>query len=106
MEIGNLRKKVQKGYFFLERKRRSDPSSFQGVCIINDVPFVEDLVHVNIFPYEIHIVDGQMIRELAQRNVGKLSNTVQLVQLLCYNSHICYLFNNKARFEKQSLFIM
>ena len=88
MEMGDLRKKLQKCSLFLEKIRGTNLASFQGVCM-NDIPIVEDLVQVNIFLYDIDFVDGAMIGELA-RSVGKHSDTVRL---LCYSSHICYVFD-------------
>ena len=43
---------------------------FQGVHM-NDIPFVEDLLTLNIVLYVIDIVDGNIIRELARRSVQK-----------------------------------
>ena len=63
---------------------------------MNDIPIMEDLVQVNIFLYDIDIVDGAINGELAWRSVGKHSNTVPLLR---YNSHICYVSNINALFE-------
>ena len=46
---------------------------FQGVHM-NDIPFVEDLLTLNILLYDIDIVDGNIIGELARRSVQKLRN--------------------------------
>ena len=56
---------------FLERLGGPDPLSFQGVRM-NDLPIVEDLVQLNIFLYDIDIVDGAMILEPARESVGKV----------------------------------
>ena len=76
---------------FLEKTRGNDPALFQGVCL-NDIPIVENLVHVNIFLYYKDIVHGGLIEELARRTVVKRSNNVQLLR---YNSHIRYVSNIK-----------
>ena len=41
---------------------------FQGVHM-NDIPFVEDLLTLNIVLYDIDIVDGNVVGELARRSV-------------------------------------
>ena len=43
---------------------------------LNGVPIVEDLVHVSIILYDIEVVDGAMLGELARRRVGRFSNLV------------------------------
>ena len=63
---------------------------------MGDRPIVEELVQVNIFPYDIDFVDWAMIGELARRSVGNHSN---IVRLLRYNSHICYVFDINVLFE-------
>ena len=68
---------------------------FQGVHK-NDVPFVEDLLTLNILLYDIDIVDGNIIGELARLSVQKHENTVQLLK---YNNHICYVNNINAVFQ-------
>ena len=68
---------------------------FQGVHM-NDIPFVEDLLTLNIVLYDIDIVDGNIIGELARRNVQKNENTVRLLR---YNNHICNVNNNNAVFQ-------
>ena len=54
---------------------------------MNDVLIVEELAQVKIFLYEKDIVEGANVKEFARTRVGKRSNTVQLLR---YNSHICY----------------
>ena len=49
--------------------------------------------------YDIAIVDGSMVGEIASRSVGKDSN---IVRLLPYNSHIFYDSNNNALFKAYS----
>ena len=68
---------------------------FQGVHM-NDIPFVEDLLTLNIVPYDIDIVDGNIIGEFARRIMQKYNNTVELLR---YKNHICYVSNNNAVFQ-------
>ena len=49
---------------FLNNSEEGDVSKFQGVHL-NDIPKVEDLLQLNIFPYDIEFVDGELIGELA-----------------------------------------
>ena len=63
---------------------------------MNDIPFVEDLLNLNIVLYDIDIVDGNIMGELARRSVQKYENTVRLLR---YNNHICYVNNIKAVFQ-------
>ena len=71
------------------------PNQFQGVHM-NDIPTVEDLLNLNILLYDIDIVDGNNVGELARRSVQKYENTVRLLR---YNNHICYVNNNNAVFQ-------
>ena len=57
---------------------------------------VEDVVQADIFFYDIDIVDGSSIGELARRSVGKHSSTVRLLR---YNSHICWVSKINALFR-------
>ena len=68
---------------------------FQGVHM-NDIPTVEDLLTLNIVLYDIDIVDGNIIGELARRSVQKYENTVRLLR---YNNHVCYVSNINAVFQ-------
>ena len=63
---------------------------------MNDIPFVEDLLTLNIVLYDIDIVDGNINGELARRIVQKYENTVRLLR---YNKHICYVNNINAVFQ-------
>ena len=72
-----------------------DPSKFQGVCM-DDIPSVEDIVGINIFIYDIDLIDGAMVGELARRSIKKYEKNVQLIR---YNSHICYVDNINALFK-------
>ena len=49
---------------FLVNSTNPDPSKFQGVCM-HDIPSVEDIVGINIFIYDIDLIDGAMVGELA-----------------------------------------
>ena len=71
------------------------PSQFQGVHM-NDIPTVEDLLTLNILLYDIDIVDGNIIGELARRSMQKNNNTVRLLR---YNVHICCVSNLNAVFQ-------
>ena len=72
-----------------------DPSKYQGVCM-DDIPSVEDIVGINIFIYDIDPNDGAMVGELARRSIKKYESNVQLIR---YNSHICYVENINAFFK-------
>ena len=65
---------------------------FQGDHM-NDIPVVEDLLTLNILLYDIDIVDGNIVGELARRSVQKHES---IVRLLRYNNHICYVNNINA----------
>ena len=63
---------------------------------LNDFPFIECLLTLNILPYDIDIVDGNIIGELARRSVQKYDN---IVRLLRYKNHICYVSNINTVFQ-------
>ena len=65
------------------------PSQFQGVHM-NFFPIDEDLLTPNILLYDIDIVDGNIIGELARGCAQKYENTVRQLK---YNNHICYVNN-------------
>ena len=71
------------------------PNHFQGVHM-NDIPTVEDLLTLNILLYDIDIVDGNIIGELARRSMQKYNNTVGLLK---NNIHICYVSNINSVFQ-------
>ena len=71
------------------------PDQFHGIHM-NDVLFVEDLLTLNIVLYDIVIVDGNIIGELARRSMQKNNNTVRFLR---YNNHICYVTNINAVFQ-------
>ena len=70
------------------------PNLFQGVHM-NDIPTVEDLLTLNNFLYDIDIVDGNIIAELARKSIQKYNNTVRLLR---YNNHISNVSNLNALF--------
>ena len=61
-------------------------SQFQGVHL-NNYPIVEDRLLLNIFFYDIDIVERNIIGELARQSVQKHEN---IFRLLRYNIHKCY----------------
>ena len=63
---------------------------------MDDIPSLEEIVGINIFIYDIDLIDGAMVGELARRNIKKHENNVQLIR---YNSHICYVDNINALFK-------
>ena len=75
---------------FLVNSTNPDPSKFQGLCM-DDIPSVEDIVTINIFIFDIDFIDGAKVGELARRSIKKYEKSVQLIR---YNSHICYVDNN------------
>ena len=52
----------------------TDPANYGSVCMENFAA-VENIIQVNIFLYNIDIVEGPIIGELARRSVGIYSNT-------------------------------
>ena len=80
---------------FLVNSTNPDPPKFQGACM-DDNPSVEDILGINIFIYDIDLIDGAMVGELARRSIEKYEKSVQLTR---YNSHICYVDNIHALFK-------
>ena len=80
---------------YLQKKNGIEPASFQGVCM-DDIPTVEEMTGINVFLYDVDIVEGSLVGELARRCVQKQPNTVRLLR---YNSHICYVANIHALFN-------
>ena len=80
---------------FLVNSTDPGPSKIQGVCM-DYVPSVEDIVGINIFNYDIDLIDGAMVGELAQRSIKKYKKSVQLIR---NNSHMCYADNIHALFK-------
>ena len=60
---------------------------------MDNIPSVEDIVGINIFIYDIKLIDGATVGELARRSIKKCEKNVQLIR---YNSHICYVDNINA----------
>ena len=63
---------------------------------MDDIPSVEDIVSINIFIYDIDLIDGAMVGELARRSIKKYEKYVHLIR---NNSHICYVDNINALFK-------
>ena len=80
---------------FINKMDSLTPNQFQGVHM-NDIPIVEDLLTLNILLYDIDIVDGDIIGELARRSMQKYNNTVRLLR---YNNLIRYVSNINAVFQ-------
>ena len=80
---------------FLVDSTNPDPSKLQGVCK-DDFSSVEDKVGINFFIYDIDLIDGAMVGELARRSIKKHEKNVQLIR---YNSQICYVDNINALFK-------
>ena len=68
---------------------------FQGGHV-NDIPIVEDLLTLSILLYDIDIVYGNIIGEIARRSLQKNDNTVRVLR---YNNHICYVNNITVVFQ-------
>ena len=68
------------------------PNQFQGVHM-NDNPTFEDLLILNNLLYDIDIVNGIIIGQLARRSMQKHNNTIRL---LGYNNHICHVSSINA----------
>ena len=80
---------------FIKKVDGLSADQFQGDHM-NDIPIVEDLLTLNILLYDMHIVEGNIVGELARRSVQKYENTVRLLR---YYNHICYLNNINAVFQ-------
>ena len=80
---------------FINKMDRLSPNQFQGVRM-NDIPTVEGLLIRNILLYDIDIVDGNIVGELARRRVQKYENTMWLPR---QNNHMCYVDNLNSVFQ-------
>ena len=80
---------------FINKKVGLRADQFQGVYM-NDFPTVEDLLTFNILLYDIDIVDGNIVGELANRSLQKYEHTLRLLR---YNNHICYVNSINANFQ-------
>ena len=63
---------------------------------MDDILSVEDIKGINIFIYDIDLIDGAMVGELARRSIKKYEKSVRLIR---YYSHICYVDNIHALFK-------
>ena len=63
---------------------------------MDEIPSVEDIVGINIFIYDINLIEGAMVGDFARRSIKKYGKNVQLVR---YNSHICYVDKINALFQ-------
>ena len=63
---------------------------------MDDIPSVEDIVRINILIYDIDLIDGAMVGELARRSIKKDEKNVQLIRC---KSDICYVDNIHALFK-------
>ena len=52
---------------------------------MDDIPSVEDIVGINIFIYDIDLIDGAMVGELARRSIKKYEKSVQLIRYKSQN---------------------
>ena len=77
---------------YLNKMDGLSPNQFKGVHM-NDIPIVEDLLTLYFLPYDIDIVDGNILGELARGRVQKYDNTVRLLR--CKN-HLYYVSNINA----------
>ena len=80
---------------FINKMDGLSPNQFQGDHM-NDIPTVEDLLTLKNLLYDIDIVVGKIIGQLARRSVLKYEITVRLLR---YNNHICYMNNINAVFQ-------
>ena len=72
-----------------------DPLKSQSVHMTS-ISKVEDLLQLNMFLYDIHFADGELIGELYQGSIQMYGKSVKLLR---YNSHVCYVNNIKALFK-------
>ena len=63
---------------------------------MDEIPSVGEIVSINIFIYDIDIIDSAMVGELARRSLNKYEKNLQLIR---YNSHICYIEKIHALFK-------
>ena len=80
---------------FLNNCGEGDPSNFQGVHM-TDTPKVEETLQFNVFLYDIDFVEGELVGELARRNIQKFEKSVKHLR---YNNHICYVSNMNSLFK-------
>ena len=80
---------------FFNNSGEADPSKFQCVHM-TDIPKLEEMLHLNIFLFDIDFVDGELISELCRRGFQKYEKSVKLLR---NNNHICYVNNINAWFK-------
>ena len=80
---------------FLNSCGGGDPSKFQDVHM-TDIPKTEEMLHLDIFLYDIDFVDGELVGELCRRSIQIYEKSIKLLR---YNNHICYVNNINALFE-------
>ena len=73
-----------------------DAINFRGVSI-DHLVFVENAIKHNIFIYDVDIVDGDFVGELARRSVEMYEKNINLLR---YNNHICYVDDINAFFKR------
>ena len=73
-----------------------DAINFRGVSI-DHLVFVEDAIKHNIFIYDIDIVDGDFVGELARRSIEMYEKNINLLR---YNNHICYVDDINRFFKR------
>ena len=73
-----------------------DAINFRGVSI-DHLVIVENAIKHNILIYDIDIVDGDFVGELARRSVEMYEENIKLLR---YNNHICYV-NDVSTFFKR-----
>ena len=64
---------------FLNNCGEADPSKFQGVHM-TDIPKVEEMLQLNVFPDQVDSVDGEVIVELARRSLQKFEKSVKFLR--------------------------
>ena len=67
---------------------------------MDDIPSVEDLLGINIFIYDIDLIEGAMVGEVARRSIKNYEKNVQLIR---YISHLCYVDKNHALFKDSAV---
>ena len=73
-----------------------DAINFRGVPI-DHLVFVENAIKYNIIIYDIDIVDGDFVGELARRSVEMYEKNINLLR---YNKHICYVDDIYTLFKR------
>ena len=89
------RRKHQSYSISFFNSNNSDPSKFQGVCMVY-IPSGEDIVRINYFISNIDLIDGAIVGELARRSIKKYEKNVQFKR---YISRFCYVDNIHALFK-------